>query len=90
MGNQVLKSFRDKTNKEKRYKERDVYESEDAKRVEFLIENGFLASAEQEREENLSQLNHVGGGYYELPDGEKVKGKTEALAALKELEVRGE
>lgn len=32
---------------------------------------------------NEDGLKHLGGGWYELPNGEKVKGKEEALAALK-------
>lgn len=31
------------------------------------------------------ELNHVGGGYYLLPNGEKIKGKEAALEALKAL-----
>ncbi|PDY18268.1 hypothetical protein COM83_25930, partial [Bacillus cereus] len=33
---------------------------------------------------------HVGGGYYELPNGEKIKGKDAALEALKQLAQVGE
>jgi hypothetical protein len=32
------------------------------------------------------KMKHVGGGYYELPNGEKVKGKEAAIEALKVLE----
>jgi hypothetical protein len=28
------------------------------------------------------RLNHVGGGWYELPDGQRVQGREEALRAL--------
>lgn len=31
------------------------------------------------------ELNHVGGGYYELSNGERVRGKEEAQAAENEL-----
>ncbi|MGM0882603.1 MAG: hypothetical protein ACQEXQ_16370 [Bacillota bacterium] len=34
-------------------------------------------------EEILAQLQHVGGGTYELPDGERVKGKEDAITALR-------
>ncbi|NRF91536.1 hypothetical protein HQN89_10945 [Paenibacillus frigoriresistens] len=34
-------------------------------------------------EELGSQLKHIGGGTFELPDGERVKGKDEAIAALR-------
>lgn len=30
------------------------------------------------------ELKHVGGGFYELPDGRRIKGKEAALAALAE------
>jgi hypothetical protein len=32
------------------------------------------------------KLKHVGGGYYELPNGEKIRGKEVAMEALKALE----
>ncbi len=40
-------------------------------------------SVEPDREEDPdSELNHVGGGYYELPNGERIKGKEKAEKAL--------
>jgi hypothetical protein len=30
-------------------------------------------------------IKHVGGGFYELPDGTKIKGKAKAEAALADL-----
>ncbi|MBU8908511.1 hypothetical protein [Desertibacillus haloalkaliphilus] len=35
-------------------------------------------------QEDVDQY-HAGGGYYELPDGEKVRGKENAMEALKQL-----
>lgn len=35
-------------------------------------------------EEIIAQLQHIGGGVYELPDGERVKGKEDAIAAVRE------
>ena len=32
------------------------------------------------------RLNHVGGGWYELPNGERVQGREEALRALQSIE----
>lgn len=57
-----------------------------------LIEKGFLAADENvaedseknEEDGNESEPKHVGGGWYELPNGERVKGKDEAIAAMKE------
>lgn len=34
-------------------------------------------------EEVAAQLKHIGGGTFELPDGERAKGKEEAIAALR-------
>lgn len=90
MANKVIKNFRDKTNKEKLYQKGDVYESKDSKRIAFLVEEGFIEAASSEEGGQTSEPVHVGGGYYELPNGDKVKGKEEAIAALKELEARGE
>lgn len=39
--------------------------------------------------EDSDEIKHVGGGYYELPNGDKVKGKDEASAALAALKVGG-
>jgi hypothetical protein len=36
------------------------------------------------------ELVHVGGGYYELPNGEKVKGKENALEELRALKEDGD
>lgn len=33
--------------------------------------------------EETADIKHVGGGWYELPNGEKVQGKDEAIEALK-------
>lgn len=43
------------------------------------------AAADAEKAELEAQLNHTGGGYYELPNGEKVQGKENALKALADL-----
>jgi hypothetical protein len=48
---------------------------------------------ELEPDDPIEGLKHLGGGYYELPNGEKVRGKDsalEALAALAEKEKAGE
>ncbi|EEK75197.1 hypothetical protein bcere0007_3230 [Bacillus mycoides] len=68
------------------YSEGDVYESKDTERIAFLRETGFL----KVKQEDSDGIQHVGGGYYQLPNGEKVKGKDAAFEALKELEQVGE
>lgn len=89
----VTKAFIDKETKE-RYSSGEVYESSDQERVSFLQEEGYL---EQETENEASGTNddqnaegdeypkHTGGGWYELSNGEKVKGKDEAAAAEAKL-----
>lgn len=55
-----------------------------------LIEAGAAVSLEPQEKETQedheddpeSLLNHVGGGYYELPNGERIKGKDKAEKAL--------
>lgn len=51
--------------------------SEDPQSEELVIE---------EDGEEDPQIKHLGGGYWVLPNGEKVKGKDAALEALKALE----
>ncbi|WJE51117.1 hypothetical protein QRE66_17600 [Bacillus cereus] len=79
----VLNAFIDKETKEG-YSQGDMYESNDSKRIAFLVENGFLKS----NKTNSNFPKHTGGGWYELSNGEKVQGKDEAVAA--EQSLRGE
>ncbi|BES66058.1 hypothetical protein SANA_24970 [Gottschalkiaceae bacterium SANA] len=58
--------------------------------AESLVAVGAAVSLEPEEKEIQedheddpdSLLNHVGGGYYELPNGERIKGKDKAEKAL--------
>lgn len=70
----VVKTFRDKYTK-LIYQKGDSYSHDDEGRITSLIDKGFIEESEKE-------IKHVGGGYYELPNGERVRGKKEALAAL--------
>lgn len=81
---EVLKVFRDKKT-EKRYIVGAYYPGEDPERIAELQEAGYLA-AEPGEPEVHEALKHVGGGTYELPNGEKVKGKEAAQKALDELQ----
>lgn len=83
----VKSSFRDK-NTDKLYQKGDTYSHEDEKRISFLIEKGFLEGTSVDDQEG--SIKHTGGGWYELPNGEKIQGKEEALEALAGLEKRGE
>ena len=45
-----------------------------------------IPSRKAKPDEVYPEIEHVGGGWYELPNGEKVQGKEAALAALAALE----
>lgn len=61
-----------------RKKAGDVIDIDDA-RAKVLANIGVIAADEPDE----SGLIHLGGGYYQLPNGEKVRGKQNALDALK-------
>lgn len=81
----VITAFRDKDTL-KHYSVGDSYKSDDAERISFLQEEGYLGDEAHADYDGDGQLKHVGGGYYELPNGEKVRGKNKALEKLKEFE----
>lgn len=81
MAHKVLKPFRDKTNNSKRFKKDDSYSHKDDDRIAFLIKEGYLEEKSKQPPQE-KKIKHTGGGWYELPNGEKVKGKKEALAKL--------
>ena len=86
----VKRAFRDKFTFV-HYSVADSYESNDTERVMYLQDKGFLNKERTiDKQEGLKGPVHVGGGYYELPNGEKIKGKDAALEALKQLEQVGE
>lgn len=88
MANKVIKSFKDKTDNKKLYQKGDPYSHSDDDRVAFLVEKGFLEekSKQPPQDDEKSGIKHTGGGWYELPNGEKVQGKEEAEEALAALE----
>ena len=77
----VKSNFLDKTDNRKLYKKGDPYSNKDDDRIAFLIKEGYLEGKSKQPQQN-KQIKHTGGGWYELPNGEKVQGKTEALAKL--------
>jgi hypothetical protein len=81
MERKVINNFRDKESK-KIYRKGDSYTHNDAERIAFLVDKGFLEKDETVTDEN-EYPKHTGGGWYELPDGQKIQGKEEALAAMK-------
>jgi len=89
MDYKVKSSFQDKETS-KVYKNGDLYQHTSADRVAFLVEKGFLEGSEEIVSDNPDFPKHTGGGYYELSNGEKVKGKEDAIAAEQELQKSGE
>ncbi|MCM3444376.1 hypothetical protein [Metabacillus halosaccharovorans] len=82
MQKRVIKAFRDKETL-KHYAKGDLYVSDDMERITFLLNEGYLEKVKivienTEEEVNEDAIEHVGGGYYILPNGEKVKGKKKA------------
>lgn len=62
------------------------YRTEYEDRASLLIERGFIANPDDEED---GPLKHLGAGYYELPNGDKVRGKENAIKALEALEKNG-
>lgn len=88
----VLKAFRDDRSAEKyddmdRYRKNDKFKSKDYDRIKELQKKGYLEKVEipekKSKKVETADIKHVGGGYYELPDGTKVQGKEEAEKAAK-------
>ena len=65
------------------------YVSDDESRVKYLQDEGYLDVEYISNDENIFP-KHTGGGWYDLSNGEKVKGKDEATAAEEELQKSGE
>lgn len=73
------------------YAPRSVYEIDDDQRGKYLQSKGYVGPAIEEPPVDTKppgapedELKHVGGGYYELPDGRRVRGREEALKAMDE------
>lgn len=60
---------------------------EDQQKDDGKEETSETASVESDLEE---LIKHTGAGYYELPNGEKIRGKENAIEALKNLEIKTE
>ena len=59
----------------------EIYDVEDAK-AKRMIDAGVAEEAPAQKRETAdfkpAELRHLGGGWYELPNGEKVQGREEA------------
>ncbi|KSU89816.1 hypothetical protein AS180_00150 [Priestia veravalensis] len=73
----VIKAFTDKETLTC-YSPGEVYEGEDEERFNVLQELGYIKKSVDES----FFPRHVGGGYYELPNGEKIKGKDQAIKLM--------
>jgi hypothetical protein len=76
----VVNNFLDKTDNRKLYTKDDFYTHKDSDRINLLLDKGFIRELQKKPPE--SKIKHVGGGYYELPNGERIQGKEEAIKAL--------
>lgn len=75
----------------------DFDKSEALKNEELFVDEGNNNQTENDKdvkqdekvqveEQKTEKLKHLGGGYYELPNGERVRGREAAEKALAELE----
>lgn len=76
----VLSKFRDKYTKEI-YAVGKIIELTDEKRIADLQKRKLIGD-EIKPAINTTEPEHVGGGYYRLPDGTRVKGKKAAIEAM--------
>lgn len=79
MAYKTIKRFRDRETG-KIFVPGQSFHTETKERVELLLDQGFIEEA------NEGPLKHVGAGYFELPNGEKVRGRENAEKALKALQ----
>ena len=81
----VLKPFKDKQDNKREYQLNDWYPrfnfEVDNDRVEELYKLGYIGKQDEEVKQDFPK--HVGGGWYELSNGERVQGKEEAIEAEK-------
>lgn len=80
----VIKRFKERYENDKIYEKGDPYTYENEERIAFLMEQGYLQKRKKPPKDDDTELKHTGGGWYELPNGEKIQGKENALAALEE------
>lgn len=85
---EVVKAFRDKHSRERPKKKYDIgyfFETNSKERAVELQKQGYLAETKEEQSQTPTEIKSLGGGYYELPNGEKVRGKAAAEKALEGL-----
>ncbi|MED1786491.1 hypothetical protein P4V47_03040 [Brevibacillus laterosporus] len=85
----VTKEFLERFHDYKHYREGDIYSSNKDERAIYLQELGFIGEeivADEEDNELLDRLKKLDSGYYELPNGKKVRGKKKALEELQTID----
>jgi hypothetical protein len=68
------------------YNKGAAFPCDDAQRVAELQEKGHLGDKAHQGP-GPEDIKSLGGGHYQLPNGEKVRGKEEALKKLEELQI---
>lgn len=82
MAYMTLKKFNDRESG-KKFLPGQPFHSDTKERIELLLEQGFIGVVE---EDDDGPLKHVGAGWYELPNGDRVRSKEKAEEALKALQ----
>ncbi len=89
----VTKDFRDKIS-DRIFRVGSVYYTDNDDRRDELAKGGYIRSEAVPQsgtppvkadDELPAGVEHIGGGYYTLPNGDKVRGKEEAIAAAEAL-----
>lgn len=86
----VIKNFADKEDNKRSYQEdawypRFGFEASEERVIE-LQDLGYIGVNEEPADNDEEFPRHTGGGHYELSNGEKVKGKEEAIEAEEALQ----
>lgn len=91
---QVVETFRDLQDNDRIYEPGEIYEGAQTKErlAELTTKKNKIRKVliQEVVEEKEGAPKHVGGGTYELSNGEKVKGKEEAIKAEEALIKAGE
>lgn len=68
----------------------DTFKTDDQDRAASALKRGLIEKKSKQPPKKDVKLKvddyHVGGGYYELPDGKRIRGKQKAEKALKTLD----
>lgn len=82
----VLKSFLDKPNNVIQAEGKIIDLTEERFKEIMSINNGLIESVE----DSPDFPKHIGGGYYELSNGDKMKGKEAAIDAQADIDASNE